>query len=112
MGTMKILKTDGTQTDEECVDVYEGQSSMRERLKEIVGGDIEHVHVLYEEKPAYMVVNETGAVQSPPLPVNKEASHIYHAASAKREGLTLDQAFNEYPPVHGDVAVLFDCKVR
>lgn len=112
MGTMRILKTDGTQFDEECDDVYEGQTPMRDRLKAIVGGDIEPVHVLYEGKPVYMIVHGEGAVLNPPLPVNKEASHIYHAWSAEQEGLTLDQAFNEFPKVHGDAALLFDCKLR
>ena len=111
MGKMKIIKADGTQFDEECADTYEGQDSMRGRLQEIVGGDIEHIHVLYKEKPTYMIVNETGAVQNPPLPINKAASHIYHTWAAQQEGKTIEQAFNEMPPIHGDVALLFDCKL-
>lgn len=112
MGTMKILKTDGTQYDEQCDDIYEGQKSMRGRLMEIVDGNTEHVHVLYKNEPVYMIVNETGAIQKPPLPVNKEASHIYHTNMAGQEGLTIEQAFIEYPKIHGDVVLLFDCKLQ
>ena len=112
MGKMKILKTDGSKYDEECADVYEGQKPMRNRLMGIVGGYIEHVRVLYQNKYMYMIVNETGAVQKPPLPVNKEASHIYHTNMAEHEGLTIEQAFIEYPKIHGDAVLLFDCKLQ
>jgi hypothetical protein len=45
-----------------------------EELQGIVGGYIEIVHTLDGK---FMVVNETGKVQNPPLPLNIAATRIY-----------------------------------
>ena len=111
MGHMRIYRTDGTTYDEDCDDVFEGQSPMYNRLKEIVDGDVEYVHVLYDGEPKYMVVNEIGAVMDPPLPINKEASHIYHAATMRRENISKESAFSDMPKIHGDAVVLYDCEL-
>ena len=75
-----------------------------EVMQSTVGGDVEYVAVLYKNKRTYMVVNEMGAMAvhgRPPLPVNKAATEIYHAASRARG---LDWAGP--PEIHGDVLLL------
>lgn len=111
MSKMIILKTNGDRRESVFPEIYSGQNGLRKQLQEIVGGDIEFVTVLYNDQRTTMVVNETGAIQNPPLPVNKEASHIYHTAQSRRDGITLDVAFREYPRIHGDVAILDGVKV-
>ena len=51
-------------------------------MQEFVGGDIEHVTVLYNGKRTSMFVNDMGAMNG--LPVNEAATKVYWAASAAR----------------------------
>lgn len=105
MSTLHIVKTDGSNTTEPFPAMFDYDRDNK-RMREIVGGDIEFVWVEYEGQRTCMIVNETGAIQSPPLPVNEWATRIYHTWPAKRDGLTLEQARDAYPTVHGDVALL------
>lgn len=54
-----------------------------------------------------MIVNETGAIQDPPLPVNKKATDIYHNASRAR-----GQDWVGPPHVHGTVILYEGMTIR
>lgn len=70
--------------------VREGEIPQKEfptaMLRELVGGDIEYVAVIFDEKPATMIVNERGGVMNPPLAINARATAIYWTATA--QGIT------------------------
>lgn len=78
----------------------------RDRFKEIVGGDIEFAYVEFNGRRTCMIVNDTGSIQQPPLPINYGATKIYHTYPARRDGLSMDEAWFRYPHIHGDVALL------
>jgi hypothetical protein len=108
----QIIKSDGTKVDFDCPPVYSGQAELRKRLKEIVGGDIEHVFVEYNGERACMIVNETGAVQDPQLPINLEATRIYHTYPARVNDIPLDDYFEDNPKIYGDVVLLDGVRVE
>jgi hypothetical protein len=71
----------------------------------------EHVSVLWDGKPADMFVDENGAVHGMALPVNEEATKIYHAASIKRDNLRAPSGIiSGAPKIHG-TAVIFNRRV-
>ena len=84
MGTLEIIKPSGEHWETACPDTYAGEKDFRDRLRKIVGGDTEHVRVKYNGKYIHMIVNETGAIQDPPLPENPEATRIYHQNMADK----------------------------
>jgi len=51
-------------------------------MQKFVGGHIEIVNVLYQDKACHMIVHEEGMILQ--LPVNEVATEIYHAASKAR----------------------------
>ena len=53
-----------------------------EDMKEFVGGYLEHVSVLFDNRPCSMFVNEEGALI--PLEENIIATQVYYAASRAR----------------------------
>lgn len=53
-----------------------------QELQEIVGGYIEIVYVMYGGKRVQLIVNEDGHAMR--LPLNREATHIYHVTAALR----------------------------
>jgi hypothetical protein len=75
-------------------------------IKPLIGGairHIEHVSVLFRDRPSDMFVDEDSAqfiAGRPPLPVNEAATLIYHENS-RRRGADLTDA----PCIHG-VAVV------
>jgi hypothetical protein len=72
--------------------------------------NMEHVSVLFDGWPADMFVDEEGAVPTRsrgPLPVNRAATEIYHAASLRRDP---NADTSEWPRIHG-TAVLFARRV-
>ena len=111
MGTVHVYYTGNGQQEWEADRVPN-----REDLKRLVGGDIEYVSVLYKGKPTKMVVNESGAVQDPPLPVNEKATEIYHAASLARkergEDIRVLGPQRTWPKIHGVAVVLEDIHVE
>ena len=105
MGMIHVIRPDGEEETWEANTPPE-----RGRLQEIVGNSIEYVAVLYKRERTYMVVNETGAIQDPPLPVNEAATRIYHANNRARikrgEDLSSFGPPHTWPKVHGVVVVL------
>ena len=78
MGTIHWIATDGTVTTEEA-----DKAPNRKWMQRFVGGNIEHVSVLYKGHfPTHMYVNETGRLDN--LPINPTATEIYYAASRYR----------------------------
>lgn len=67
-----FYKADGT-AEEHQIDV--GALPM-DQIKEFVEGDVEFVSVLFNGKPAHMIVNDIGAMIG--LPINERATTIYH----------------------------------
>jgi hypothetical protein len=97
-----IIKPDGLVEVGQCTD--KGLRYVDET--NIVGGATERVKVLHEGRICDMVVNETGAVQDPPLPINARATAVYW--SATRAGRTcLDFQPLTMPLIHGN-AILYD----
>lgn len=80
----------------------------RAMLRELVGGDIEYVAVIFMEQPATMIVNERGAIEK--LPINARATAIYWTATI--QGIT-GVAFDPLtaPMIHG-IAVLIEQDLR
>ena len=68
--------------------------------------------VEFRGKRTCMIVNETGAIQQPPLPINEAATAIYHTYPATRDGLTPEQAWFKYPLIHGNVALLYEVELN
>lgn len=66
-----LYRTDGTI---EMVVPLNGVHWTLEELQKMVGGDIEYLHTLDEK---WIVINETGKVVKPMLPLNKEATKVY-----------------------------------
>jgi len=64
------------------------------------GGDLEHVSVLFEQRPADMFVDEDGARKG--LPENPEATAIYQAWSIQRGSKAADLS-----KIYG-VAIIFE----
>ncbi len=87
-----------------------------EKAKFVVGGPTELVAVLFNDKPATMIVNEVGASTDPginpagQLPVNARATAIYWTGTIK--GIT-QVPFNPLadPLIHGP-AILFEVSKR
>ncbi len=77
-----------------------GYDRIKTLIAPLVGGDIEHVSVMYGGRRTDMFVNETGANDE--LPYNDRATAIYHVASQRR-GVDTSLA----PGIYG-TAVLFD----
>lgn len=105
MGTIHVIRPDGEEETWEANTPPE-----RGKLSELVGGDIEYVAVLYKEERTYMVVNDMGAIMSPPLPVNQAATRIYHANNRARiwrgEDLSGFGPPGSWPKIHGTAVVL------
>lgn len=85
-------------------------------LRNFVGGNIEYVAVLFNGKPATMIVNETGAVRDSeinptgPMQPNARATAIYWTATIiKRTGVPFDPLRG--PMIHG-TAVLIEIDKR
>lgn len=76
-------------------------SEIKPLINELVEGRLEHVAVLFNGKRADMFVEEHSAGN---MPVNDEATKIYHAASLSREPKA---DTSDWPKVYG-VAVVFD----
>ncbi len=76
-------------------------SEIKPMINEFVEGRLEHVAVLFNGRRADMFVEEHSAGN---LPINEEATKIYHASSLSRDP-TADT--RDWPKVYG-VAVLFD----
>ena len=75
-----------------------------EELRQIVGGHIEHVRVLFDGKLAHMFVNELGAVEAGPgypLPINPIATEIYHQLSRSQ-----GRDWEGPPYIHGTAIVV------
>lgn len=67
--------------------------------------DLEHVSVLFEGMPTDMFVDELGAIpfrERGPLPVNEEATAIYHAAGLRRAPRA---DTSTWPQIHGTAVV-------
>lgn len=109
MSQMVIIRADGTETTEPFPKVWDGDRETSKKLREIIGGWIEYVHVLYKDKPTYMVVNEEGALMQ--LPVNLKATEIYHEATRRRTGMSKRAAMGSLAWIYGDVVVLEGVKV-
>lgn len=103
MGTVHVYEPDGGYRHWEANTLPE-----RTELVKLVGGHLEYVHVLFNEKPTYMVVNETGAIQRPPLPVNHAATDVYWNASRRRGQ---EPNPKTWPRIHGTAVVLEDIHV-
>lgn len=83
----------------------------KDTLKQIVGGDLEYVAVLYEGEPATMIVNELGAVADPEtnpgglLAPNARATAIYWTATITgRTGADFKPL--SAPMVHGHAVLI------
>lgn len=82
--------------------VWDGSfSEIRPTINELVDGRLEHVAVLFNGRRADMFVEEHSAGN---MPVNDEATKIYHASSLSREP---GADTRDWPKVYG-VAVVFD----
>lgn len=92
MGQIVRLNTDGAPVITEA-----HKHPTLEELQEIVGGYIEIVYVMYGGKRIQMIVNEDGHAMS--LPLNREATHIYHATAALR-------GYRTEHPIVGDAVLL------
>ncbi len=109
MGIVHVLKPGGEEQTWPASTLPE-----RDALMELVEGHLEYVKVLYKGKPTYMVVNDVGALTgpggTPPLPINWDATEIYHAATLKRAELGEDiSCFGprcDWPKIHGVAVVL------
>jgi len=100
--TIRIIHPDGRE------ETREGNAPLsNENERTIVGGFVECVWVLHQGKRTLMIVNETGAVQDPPLPVNNKATEIYHNASRAR-----GQDWEGAPYIHGTVILYEGMDVR
>jgi len=97
-----LLHPDGRVIDSEVPD---GVRLDHAALAAFVDGDIEYVAVLFNGKPATMIVNEMGAVSNPPLAPNARATAIYWAATI--QGVT-GVPFNalEDPLIYGPAVLL------
>jgi len=73
-----------------------------ERARQYVGGWVELVWVLHNDRRTLMLVNEEGHILKPPLPLNARATFIYHA-NGKSQGRDMRGA----PLICGNV-VLFE----
>jgi hypothetical protein len=115
MGHATILHLDGRREKIAAPDVLDGrQRNFLLALENIVRGHIEYVHVLYEGRAVYMIVNETGAVQHPPLKINKAASLIYHNNWCQQNDMDPEDTFRLrlLPSIHGTAVLLHDVEVR
>lgn len=79
---------------------YHGLKNVVEPLLD--GADLEHVTVLFEDKPADMFVDEMGHMKS--LPINREATTIYRTNWMKHNP---DADPDSLPTIAG-TAVVFD----
>lgn len=97
-----VIKTDGLVEVGDC-----GANGLgREEERRIVDGNLERVKVLHAGRVVSMIVNERGAVQDPPLPINARATAVYW--NATREGRTcVDYEPLSAPLIHGN-AVLYE----
>lgn len=87
---------------EHCEHVWDKKfSSLKPMINKLVEGNLEHVAVLHEGRRADMFVEGDGAGV---LPVNEEATKIYHANSLSREP---GADTSGWPKIYG-TAVLFD----
>lgn len=100
MGTIHVYKPDGTLE----MRVSHKPPSLNE-LKELVGGYIELVHVLFDGRARQMIVNEEGHLLD--LPYNESATRIYHAAGVRRLGLPEGTILQNSPTIVG-VAIVLD----
>lgn len=84
---------------------YNGEPTL-DQMRDFIGDNIEFVSVLFQDKPAHMIVDEMGALK--PLPVNERATSIYHNAqvkpSCKKRGIVYKA--EEYAQIHGPAMVL------
>lgn len=99
---IRIIHADGRE------ETREGSTMLpSDEAKKIVGGWTETVWVLHQRKRTCMLVNETGAIQDPPLPINKKATEIYHNASRAR-----GQDWKGAPYIHGTVILYEGMDIR
>lgn len=104
---MHTINPDGSVIDWD----YKYSIDMPKTLGLIVGGPIEYVSVLYNDKPATLVVNEVGASLDPAinpkgqLPPNARATSIYWTATIR--GITGGSfAPLGMPLIHGTVVLI------
>lgn len=106
MTKYKIIAVDGTETEHEIEWPKEpGYRNIAALVNPIIGLPLEHVSVLYNDKPADMFVNEEGLLTG--LPRNEKATAIYRAATLKRHPKADPEKF---PFIVGP-AVLFEQRV-
>jgi len=100
--TIRILHPDGRE------ETRPGNAMLpNDEAKKIVGGWTECVWVLHQGKRTCMLVNETGAIQDPPLPINKAATEIYHQASRAR-----GRDWVGPPHIHGTVILYEGMEIK
>ena len=105
-----VIQPDGVVRDVELIGLD------KPSLRNFVGGDIEYVAVLFNGKPATMIVNEIGAVrnseinQTGPMQPNARATAIYWTATIiGRTGVHFNPLKD--PMIHG-TAVLVEIDKR
>lgn len=76
MGYIHYFDTEGNESIEDA-----REPLSLEEMQAYVGGYIELVHVLYKDKPTYMVVHDEGRILG--LPINEKATDIYLEASRR-----------------------------
>ena len=84
-----------------------GYVAIRDVVLPLLDGatDLEHVSVLFADRRADMFVDELGAIplrERGPLPVNRAATAIYHAAGLRRDPKANTSA---WPRIHGTAIV-------
>lgn len=85
--TYTVIKADGTQTDG-IVDWPEepGYDQIKALVEPLLdGGWLEHVTVLFQDRPHDMFVDEEGRLPHKSLPRNEKATAIYRRAALKRD---------------------------
>ena len=97
-----IFRTDGTEKEGEVDWPYEpGYKRIASLVEPIIGGNLEHVSVLFRDKAADMFVDELGHVRKEgPKPYNKAATYIYQTYSVSKGVLP-----EELPIIVGDAVV-------
>lgn len=101
------IEPDGTVNSSE----WPADKLPRDKMRAIVGGEIEYAAVLFNDRPATMVVNEIGASfdkrinPKGPLQPNARATAIYWNATIRgRTGVTFEPLM--MPMIHGTVLLL------
>ena len=105
--TFKIYQPGAAQPEVREIELPQrpGFHALDELLRPILGGALEHVGVLFDNKRCDMFVNELGAVEK--LDRNEEATKIYRTVSLQRNSKLNPETL---PYIYG-TAVLFERRV-